>query len=419
MIDFQVTFTNKNLQEKYQTYLETHRSILEMVLDDQETFSDSLGWFFIDKWANQTTLSHIKALAEKVSNDAEVFVLIGVGGSNNAARAVIKALQTDGPEIIYAGNTLSPYQLHKVLKALDGKSVYLHCIAKNFETLEPGSSFRFLRQYLIDRYGEKEAARRIIATGTPGASLEHLCQEQGYDFLVFPEDVGGRFTALSSVGLFPMAVAGIDIVELVRGARAMQEQLHTNRSTANVAYAYAAYRQCSYQNGYGVEMLASFEPQFRWFHKWWLQLFGESEGKDNKGILPTFAEYTEDLHAIGQFVQEGSPILFETFLAVKEANASLWVSADSKGDGFDYLDGKDFWQINQVAFEATLSAHSQKLPCGLITMGALDAYHFGQLFYFFAFACYLSCQLIGVNPFDQPGVEAYKTLMFERLGKPS
>lgn len=415
MLQFSTHFPNDKDKQDYQEFLEENRNQIETILKEQSNYEDSLGWFTVDKWAGTKIVKELEELAAEIRKDADVFVVIGVGGSNNAARSVIKALQTDGPEIIYSGNTLSAFQLKQILNRLEGKSVYLNCIAKNFETLEPGSSFRVLRQYLIERYGEREAARRIIGTGTVGSHFESFCQHYSYRFLEFPLDVGGRYTAVTTVGLFPMAVAGIAIASLVDGASNMQEMLHQDMSISNPAYAYAAYRNVCYRRGYRVELLASFEPQLGRLHKWWLQLFGESEGKENRGLLPTCAEYSEDLHAIGQFIQEGSPIVIETFIDVQQANASLIVLPDSKDDGFDYLDGQDFWQINKIAFEATYQAHSKRLPCSVVKIDSLDAYHFGQLFYFFEFACYLSCQIMGVNPFNQPGVEDYKQLMFDEL----
>lgn len=241
--------------------------------------------------------------------------------SNNAARSVIEALRKDdAPEIIYAGNTLSPDAMNRMMKRLEGKSIY---------------------------------------------------------------NVGGRYTAMTNIGLLPMAVAGIDIRELVKGARDMQIRVHEESTEKNIAYQYACLRNLYYKEGYRVEMLSSFEPQFRFFYKWWIQLFAESEGKDNKGVFPVAGEFSEELHSVGQFIQ----------------------------------DGKDFWEINKAAYHATVAAHSKKLPCLTIEVDELDAYHFGQLFYFFQFACYLSCKIMGVNPFDQPGVEAYKKWMFEALGK--
>ena len=304
----------------------------------------------------------------------------------------------------------------KALKELKGKSVYIDCIAKNFETLEPGASFRVLRKFLSDKYQEK-ANERIIATGTKGSALENLCEEQGYTFLEFPEDVGGRFSAMTAVGLLPMAVAGIDIEKLVLGASDMQKYLTSGEIAGNPAYQYACLRNLYYKKGYKIEMLASFEPQFRWFYKWWIQLFGESEGKDNKGLFPSAGDFCEELHAMGQYIQDGTPLLFETFLDVQEKNSSLGPAPDKVSDGFDYLNGKEFWEINKASFHATVKAHREKLPCLILEVENLDAYAFGELFYFFLFSCYASARILGVNPFDQPGVEAYKKWMFEALGK--
>ena len=391
--------------------------ILEEAKSGETCYADSQGWLDTEEWAGEENIKRLEEIAKEIRENADAFVLIGVGGSNNAARSVIEALRRDdAPEIIYAGNTLSPDAMNCMMKKLEGKSIYIDCIAKNFETLEPGSAFRILRKYMEKTYGG-EAGKRIIATGTVGSSLETLCTKCGYTFLEFPLNVGGRYTAMTNVGLLPMAVAGIDIRELVKGARDMQIRVHEESAEKNIAYQYAFLRNLYYKEGYRVEMLSSFEPQFRFFYKWWIQLFAESEGKDNKGVFPVAGEFSEELHSVGQFIQDGSPIMFETFLDVKKQNASLIVEPDEKEDYFDYLDGKDFWEINKAAYHATVTAHSKKLPCMTFELDELDAYHFGQLFYFFQFACYLSCKIMGVNPFDQPGVEAYKKWMFEALGK--
>ena len=376
MLKFIVHKQNEKLKEEYQRALGENASVLAAAQEGEALYADSLGWLDTEVWANARVVEKLQKLAEKIRQEADAFVLIGVGGSNNAARSVIEALQRPGtPEIIYAGNTLSANALKKMLVRLKGKSVYIDCIAKNFETLEPGSSFRVLRKWLYERYGER-AAKRIIATGTKGSRLEEICTENGYTFLEFPENIGGRYTAMSNVGLLPMAVAGVDIEELVRGAHDMQMELRGERphgawaearaeraaravqekpgekevcgklAGRNPAYQYACMRNVLYGYGYRVEMLSSFEPQFRHFYKWWIQLFAESEGKDGKGLFPVASEYSEELHSVGQFVQEGTPILFETFLDVKGQQDSLVVEADetlmaSLADGFDYLDGAD------------------------------------------------------------------------------
>lgn len=417
MIDLLIHNQTEEQKENLEQMLRKNADVLSKAQAGEAQFADSLGWLDTREWAGEDMLDRLEALAREIRGNADAFVLIGVGGSNNAARSVVEALkQEDGPEIIYAGNTLSPHALRKMLAQLHGKSVYIDCIAKNFETLEPGASFRVLRKFLYDTYGT-EASKRIIATGTAGSTLEQLCTENGYTFLEFPLNVGGRYTAMTSVGLLPMAVAGIDIRALVRGAEDMQRTLRSRGFEENTAYRYACLRSLYYEQGYRVEMLASFEPQFRWFYKWWEQLFAESEGKENRGIFPVTGEFSEELHSLGQFIQDGPPIMFETFLDVEKQNASLMPEPDGIQDYFDYLNGKDFWEINKAAYHATVAAHSRKLPCLTLKLGELDAYHFGQMFYFFQFACYLSARIMGVNPFDQPGVEAYKKWMFDALGK--
>ena len=391
--------------------------ILARAQAGEAKYADSQGWLSLEQWASDAWLDQIEAIADRVKKTCDAFVVIGVGGSNNAARSVIEALAEGGVEIVYAGNTLSPHALKKMLRSLEGKDYAIDCIAKNFETLEPGSSFRILREAMAKKYSPEEAARRTICTGTYGSSLEKLCEAEGYTFVPFPTDVGGRYSAFSYVGLLPMAVAGIDVRALVRGGRDMERRLHEEGAESNLALRYAALRNLYHRQGYTLEMLASFEPQFRWFYKWWVQLFAESEGKDGKGIFPVAAEYSEELHAVGQYLQDGAPLMFETFLDVKEPTDHLVIRSDGKKDFFDYLNGKDFWDINRAAFDATVTAHSAKMPCVIFEVGALDAYHFGQLFYFFQFACYLSGEILGINPFDQPGVEAYKGWMFKALGK--
>lgn len=418
MITLDIKDTKTGGEERLDSYIKARENVLSQVVSGEEKYKDFLGWFHTSQWAGEDTIDRIQALADQIRADGDAFVLIGVGGSNNAARSVIEALKTeDSPQIIYGGNTLSPAALGQMMDKVQGKRIYIDCIAKNFETLEPGSSFRILRKYMYDTYGSQEAARRIIATGTRGSLLEQICREHGYTFLDFPEDVGGRFSALTNVGLLPMAVAGIDIRRLVKGAADMERELLQAPAIKNTAFRYACLRNMYLEQGYTLEMLASFEPAFRWFYKWWVQLFAETEGKDGKGLFPVTGEYSEELHAVGQFVQDGTPLMFETFLNVREATGSLIVENDGIKDAFDYLDGMDFQNINRTAFEATVKAHCQKLPCLILTIDTLDEYHFGQMFYFFLFACYLSAKMLGVNPFDQPGVEAYKNWMFEGLGK--
>ena len=362
-------------------------------------------------------MSRLESIAGEIRQKADAFVVIGVGGSNNAARSMVEALKGPGnPEIIWAGNTLSAPAMNRMLRSLEGKDFYIDCIAKNFETLEPGAAFRVLRRALREKYGADYPAR-VIATGTIGSPLEALCQKEGFTFLPFPTDIGGRYTALSNVGLLPAAVAGLDIRKVTGGARKMREAVYSLPPGENPALLYAAARHLLYEAGYRVEMLASFEPALGWFYKWWIQLFAESEGKEGKGLFPVASEYSEELHSVGQFVQEGSPILFETFLEVGETGEKLSLAPDGVSDGFDYLDGKDYGDLNAAAAEATRTAHSRRLPVLTLSVPRIDEETFGELFAFFQYACVLSSGMLGVNPFDQPGVEAYKRWMFKALGK--
>ena len=395
--------------------------LLAAVLAGEAQHRDNLGWFSVDEAAGPERVDFLLEQAARVRADADAFVVIGIGGSNQAARAVVKALRPeDGPAILWAGNTISACETARLLKELDGyQSVYIDCIAKNFETLEPGISFRVLRHYLEQRYGQAEAAKRIFATGTPGSTLHQLCIDNGYTFLTFPERIGGRYSVGSDVGLFPMAVAGVEVKARVQGMRAMREELHAAPAGENLALRYACLRKWMLEQGLSLEMLAFFEPRLDYFAKWWIQLFAESEGKDGTGLYPVVSSNSEDLHSIGQFIQQGSPILFETFVTVRARDASVVLPATDKKDYFDYLTGRDFWDINDTARRATMRAHSEGgIPCLELSIPAIDAHTLGELFYFFLFSCYLSCRLVGVNPFNQPGVESYKGYMFKNLGKP-
>ena len=424
MGDITLTFSGGRTgltQEALEQRLQAAAPLLAEVLAGEAQHRDNLGWFSVDEAAGPERVDFLLEQAARVRADADAFVVIGIGGSNQAARAVVKALRPEnGPAILWAGNTISACETARLLKELDGyRSVYIDCIAKNFETLEPGISFRVLRRYLEQRYGQAEAAKRIFATGTPGSTLHQLCIDNGYTFLTFPECIGGRYSVGSDVGLFPMAVAGVDVKALVQGMRDMRDELRAAPAGENLALRYACLRKWMLEQGLSLEMLAFFEPRLDYFAKWWIQLFAESEGKDGTGLYPVVSSNSEDLHSIGQFIQQGSPILFETFVTVRARDASVVLPATDKKDYFDYLTGRDFWDINDTARRATMRAHSEGgIPCLELSIPAIDAHTLGELFYFFLFSCYLSCRLVGVNPFNQPGVESYKGYMFKNLGKP-
>ncbi|MBQ4075574.1 MAG: glucose-6-phosphate isomerase [Clostridia bacterium] len=382
-----------------------------------ECYEGVLGW--LDCTA--ATEGYVQAVKEKAAqwrSFADTLVVVGVGGSNQAARGVIDALGTEnGLEIVWAGNTLSAWELQKILERLKGKSVVMHVIAKNFETLEPGSHYRVLRNWMEGRYDAREMARRVVLTGTEGSRLHEMAKERGHLFLPFPKPIGGRYTAFTVVGLLPIAAAGLDIDRYLQGGLDMQSLV--NNGEDNPAFRYAAWRNAMLPNGFDTEMLVSFEPRFERLARWWRQLFGESEGKDGKGIFPAYSMYSEDLHSIGQYVQGGPRRLLETFISVQDDGGNMPVPLDrTSRDGFDYLEGRDFTFINRAAEAATLKAHSEGgVPCAVFTVDKVDEYAFGQLYYAFMAACAVSGRLLGVNPFDQEGVEAYKRSMFAILGK--
>lgn len=396
--------------------MEAYKELFEAVKYGEDEYKGSLGWLDPSVWAGNEWLSTYKDYAKEVQEKADVLVVIGIGGSNQAARAVVDAIGEKGSvKIVWAGNSISAYEINSVLNSIKGKSVYINVIAKNFETLEPGIGFRALRSFLKNNYGD-DYCERVICTGTLGSHLHDLSKSKGYRFLPFPDEIGGRFTALSPIGLFPMAVAGMDIDLIAKGAKDVREQILQGEWKDSTVLRFAVIRNLLYDMGYRMEMLSFFEPRLFRFAKWWMQLFGESEGKDSKGLYPVFGNFSEDLHSIGQFLQEGTPVIFETMLDVKNSGASVVLGADSE-DRFDYLDGKDFDYINRKAFEATRQAHSDRYPVITLEIEDISEESFGSLFYFFEFACYLSARILGVNPFDQPGVEAYKINMFKALGK--
>ena len=418
-ISMDFSFLNKyisaaELNTQKQKYAGLYQDILNSENSDE---NEVLGWMRLDEIANEKIIADIEEKAQEIRDRADVFILIGVGGSNQGAAAALKALQKDGPEIIYAGNNLSPGYLKDIMNKIKNKSVYVNVIAKNFATLEPGICFRVIRQYMEETYGLEESARRTIAIGSPGgSSLENLAKAKGYTFFPFPISVGGRFSVLSPVGLFPIAVGGLDIRALIEGAKAIKKQLSEQEAFTSDAYTYAIVRNMLYDRGYAIELLAYFEPSLDRFGKWWSQLFGESEGKDGKSLFPAVVSYSEDLHSLGQLIQSGKRNIIETFMNIEKPTDSLVVQKDDSEDFFDYLDGIDFNKINKTAFESTMRAHTEgDVPCMKLNVPELSEYYLGQVFYFYEMVCYVSASVLGVNPFDQPGVEAYKNIMFDTL----
>lgn len=373
-------------------------------------------------WGRDYSAEHIDFLNHKameVREKCNLFFLIGVGGSNGAARALIEGLYKSGvennPRIVYAGNGLSPLQVERFLQYVEKYEVCLNVIAKNFQTIEPGSHFRMLREAMVRKYGEVEAAKRIIVTGSKNSDLEKIAIQKGYTFLEFEAEIGGRFSAFSNVGLFPMAVAGINISEFLAGRMEIQKEMEQN---SHFVHDYVAYRNKAYGEGFQIEVLSAFDLSFREWIKWWVQLFGESEGKGKKGLYPDGFCFSEDLHSMGQFLQEGSPIVIETFLRVAQYDNKIEILPSSVRDGFDYLNGKDFAEINRAMEKATIEAHDEEgIPNFTLEMKDFSEKEWGKLLAFFMAAVVISCRILEVNPFNQDGVEKYKRKMWEILNK--
>jgi len=383
--------------------------------------NDYLGWLEPWKMMPVGEVERIKAAANKLRECTDVLVVIGIGGSYLGARAVIEALGADEKErVLFAGQNISAAYHKELIEKLRGRKFAINVISKSGTTTEPAIAFRIIRKMLEDEVGAAEASKLIIATtDSEKGALRKLACENGYETFTVPADVGGRFSVLSAVGLLPIAYAGIDVNELISGASACAEVLEDSDIEANTAYRYAAIRNRLYAKGFGIEILASFEPRLHYLAEWWKQLYGESEGKQGMGIFPASVDFTTDLHSLGQWIQQGRRVVFETFIDVEYGEAEVVVpKASDDGDGLSYLEGKSLHDINREAYKATALAHREGgVPNMTLRVPRLDARVFGELIYFFEKACAMSGYLMGVNPFDQPGVEAYKRHMFTLLGK--
>ncbi|NMA90416.1 MAG: glucose-6-phosphate isomerase [Amphibacillus sp.] len=404
----------------------------EMVHNKTGAGNDFLGWVDLPENYDKEEFDRIKKAAEKIKTDSDVLLVIGIGGSYLGARAAIDMLnhsfynvlskdQRKTPQVIFVGNSISSTYMKDVFDLLEGKDVSINVISKSGTTTEPAIAFRIFRKYLIDKYGEEEAKGRIFATTDKvKGALKTLADEQGYETFVIPDDVGGRYSVLTAVGLLPIAVTGVDIDAMMEGAKKAQDELANPNLDENPAYQYAAIRNVLYNKGKTIEMLINYEPALQYFSEWWKQLFGESEGKDFKGIFPSSANFSTDLHSLGQYVQEGRRDLFETVLHVEKPRHDLTLEKEDQDlDGLNYLAGQTVDFVNEKAYQGTMLAHTDgQVPNLIIHLPELDAYTFGYIVYFFEKACAISGYLLGVNPFDQPGVEAYKKNMFALLGKP-
>ena len=392
---------------------------------------DFLGWLDLPKDVQASEISSIKADVERLAGKAELFVVIGIGGSYLGARAVIEALQSEFaymesgrrfPIVVYAGHTLSEDYYHQLLQILDKRDYAVAVISKSGTTTEPAVAFRIIKGHLEKKYGKEEAADRIIAiTDARRGALHDISMQEGYKTYVIPDNVGGRFSVLTPVGLLPIAMSGYDIDRLLQGANDMRSICMNNDGLEdNPALMYAAVRNILYRKGRKVEILENFVPQLKYFSEWWKQLYGESEGKDGKGILPHSLSFTTDLHSMGQYVQDGERIMFETVISVASPSHQVVIPDDEQNlDGINYLLGKSLTEINRNAELGTVMAHCDGgVPVLRIEIPKVDEYVLGQMIYFFEFACGVSGYVLKVNPFDQPGVEAYKKNMFRLLGKP-
>ena len=390
---------------------------------------DFLGWLDLPVAEETEEITRIRAAAKEIRANSDVFVVIGIGGSYLGPRAAIELLQGQNrnlgkkkgdPMILYAGNTLSTHAWHELVRLLEGKDFSLAIISKSGTTTEPAIATRALRWMLERKYGTDGAKKRTYAITDPeNGALRQMAEEEDWETFVIPADVGGRYSVLTAVGLLPMAVAGIDPMEVMAGAKEAKQE-YDLRSFENPVWLYAAIRNLLYRKGKVIEILESFEPGFKMMGAWWQQLFGESEGKDGKGIFPATAEFTADLHSLGQMIQQGQRNVFETMIRFDAPETAVTIAGDYKNlDGLNYLEGKTLDFVDEQAYRGTLAAHVDGgVPVITVEAGKLDARKVGELFYFFELSCGISAYVLGVNPFDQPGVEHYKRNMFELLGKP-
>ena len=394
--------------------------------------ADFLGWIDLPENYDKEEFARIRKAARQIQSDSDALVVIGIGGSYLGARAAIEMLthsfynvlpkdKRRTPEIYFVGNSISSTYMAQLFEVLEGKDYSVNVISKSGTTTEPAIAFRIFREALEQKYGKEAARKRIYATTDRAkGALKKLADEEGYESFVIPDDVGGRYSVLTAVGLLPIATAGIDIEAMMQGAADAMREYANPKLSDNESYQYAAVRNALYRKGKLTEILVNYEPSLHYVSEWWKQLFGESEGKDNKGIYPASVDFSTDLHSMGQFIQEGSRHLFETVIQVEKPPREIVIGEDKDNlDGLNFLSGKTMDFVNKKAFEGTMLAHTDGgVPNLIVTLPDMTAYTFGYMVYFFEKACGISGYLLGVNPFDQPGVEAYKKNMFALLGKP-
>lgn len=421
-----VDLKKAHLNEDIFSYQKDVTRIHKMIHEKTGKGNDYLGWVDWPVNYDKEEFERIIKVGEDVKDIAEVLLVCGIGGSYLGAIAALNMIQGLYPnnktEVIFIGNTFSSSYMVQVLDYIKDKSVVLNVISKSGTTTETAVAFRILKQFMEEKYSKQECQRRIIVTTDKSkGKLKELADSEFYKTFVIPDDIGGRYSVITPVGLLPLAIMGIDIKEIMRGLKEAYLELNTDDLSANSAYQYAVSRRIIQNAGKDVEMFVTYEPSLRMFAEWWKQLFGESEGKEFKGILPTSANFSTDLHSLGQFIQEGKPLIFETILKIEKPMLDMNFPSDKYNlDNMNYLSGKSLDWINKMAFEGTLSAHSDSANISNIIISVEDTseYSFGYLCYFFFIACAMTCYMLDINPFNQPGVEVYKKNMFKLLGKP-
>ena len=433
MANISLNLKNSGITQKtiltYKEQVENIHKDLHRRANDEKDF---VGWLELPTNYDKEEFARIKKAAKKIKKESDILVVIGIGGSYLGARAVIEALtssfynmlpdkQKKYPQVLYVGNNLSPNYINELIECIGDKDFSVNVISKSGTTTEPAIAFRIFREILENKYGIDEARSRIYATTDKAkGALKTLAENEGYEQFVVPDNVGGRYSVLTAVGLLPIATAGIDIDKLMLGAKTAQDRYNDPDVKYNECYKYAVVRNILYKLYKNTEILVNYEPKMHSFTEWWKQLFGESEGKDQKGIFPAGVDFTTDLHSMGQYIQEGRRSLFETVISIKTPNSDITINPDDYNlDGLNYLAGKGLDYVNKKAMEGTMKAHvSGDVPNIVIELEKLDEENIGELIYFFEKACAMSGNILGVNPFNQPGVEEYKKNMFKLLEKP-
>ncbi len=415
------------LKESIESYQEKVNELHKVIFERTGAGNDYMGWVDWAETYDKAEFERILEVAEKVKDKAEVLLVCGIGGSYLGARAAIEMIQGlysgNQTEVIFVGNTFSSTYIAQVLKHIEDKSVVMNVISKSGTTTETALAFRVLREFMEKKYGKEECKERIIATTDKArGTLKALADKEGYETFVIPDDIGGRYSVITPVGLVPLAIMGVDIKKIMAGLYDAYKELNTADLSKNPAYQYAVCRRILQNQGYDVEMFVAYEPQLAMLAEWWKQLLGESEGKDGKGILPDSANFSTDLHSLGQFIQEGKKVLFETILEVENPTEDLLIPTDAENsDQMNYLAGKSYDWVNKMACLGTIEAHEVTggVPNLIISIPDMKEYSFGYLCYFFFIATAMTCYMIDINPFNQPGVEIYKKNMFRLLGKPT